>query len=193
MAGPLANSLRGLWVSGLLPSCNGGPSQGRRPENRPGGDDSDPWAGIPKRKLPNCQRQKGTPRVSVGYINTAKGRDPRTQTSWRHWLRRVVAATADMIRLDGRGRLPFRARRGQLYQVLRDRRFCLSAADCWASMLWGTGREAQRRLNFGAVCIFAVSTATSSLLVHVKMLLAGIIGHFLTWRSTWLVQSDWKA
>ena len=62
---------------------------------------------------------------------TAKGRDPRTPASWRHWLRRVVAAAAGMVRLDGRIRLP-RARRGQLYQVLRHRRSCLSAADWWA-------------------------------------------------------------
>ena len=97
------------------------------------------------------------------HQHTAKGRDPRTPASWRHWLMRVVAATAGMIRLDGRIRLPFRARRGQLCQILRHRRFCLSAAGLMGEssvnggMLWGTGRETQRRLNFGAVSIFSES------------------------------------
>ena len=92
-----------------------------------------PRAGIPKRKLPNCQEQKGTLGSAwAATTHTAKGRDPRTPASWRHWLRRVVAATAGMVRLDGRRRLPFRAHRGQLCQVLRHRRFCLSAAEYWA-------------------------------------------------------------
>ena len=41
-AGPLTTSLRGLWVSGYLPRAMADRAQGRRPENRPGGDDSDP-------------------------------------------------------------------------------------------------------------------------------------------------------
>ena len=32
VAGPLATSLRGLWVSGLLPPYSGGPSQGGDPK-----------------------------------------------------------------------------------------------------------------------------------------------------------------
>ena len=55
------------------------------------------------------------------HQHTAKGRDPRTLALWRHWLMRVVAATAGMLSLDGRIRAPYRARRGQLYQVLRHR------------------------------------------------------------------------
>ena len=63
VAGPLATSLRGLWVSGLLPPDNGGRTKGRRPWNRPGekGDDSGPRAGNPKRQRPNCHsRPRGT-------------------------------------------------------------------------------------------------------------------------------------
>ena len=40
-AGPLTTSLRGLWVSGYLPRAMADRAQGRRPDNRPGGDDSD--------------------------------------------------------------------------------------------------------------------------------------------------------
>ena len=65
-----------------------------------------PRAGIPKRKLPNCQRQKRYSRISVGCIqHSAKGRGPRTPASWRHWLVRVVAATAGMLPVSGLFRL----------------------------------------------------------------------------------------
>ena len=40
--GPLTTSLRGLWVSGNLSRAMADRAQGRRPENRPCGDDSDP-------------------------------------------------------------------------------------------------------------------------------------------------------
>ena len=40
--GPLTTSLRGLWVSGYLLRAMADRAQGRRPENRPGGNDSDP-------------------------------------------------------------------------------------------------------------------------------------------------------
>ena len=91
-----------------------------------------PRAGIPKRKRPNCQKRYS--QTSVVCINALR-RGPRTLASWRHWLMRVVAATAGTICLDGRIRQPFRVRRGQLYQVLRHRRFCLSAADRWARVV----------------------------------------------------------
>ena len=172
MAGPLATSLRGLWVSGLLPPSNGAPSQGRRPENRPGGDDSDPGLASGRESSLTAKNKKVLSCQRGLHQHAAKGRDPRTPASWRHWLRRVVAATADMIRLDGRRRLPFRALRAQLYQVLRHRRFCLSSADYWASMLWGSGREAQQRLNFGAVSIFAVSSANYGIFSR------GLLRHF---------------
>ena len=51
-AGPLTTSLRGLWVSGYLLRAMADREQGRPPENRPSGDDSDPRAGIPKRLRP---------------------------------------------------------------------------------------------------------------------------------------------
>ena len=71
-----------------------------------------PRAGIPKRKLPNCQKNKKVLSYQRGlHQHTAKGRDPRTPASWRHLLMRVVAATAGMLRVDGRTP-PFRARRG---------------------------------------------------------------------------------
>ena len=75
---PLTTSLRGLWVSGLLPP-------------------------IPKRKLPNCQEQNKVLQQRWLRCPTAKGRDQRTPASRRHWLLRVVAATAGMVRLDGPG------------------------------------------------------------------------------------------
>ena len=63
MAGPLTTSLRGLWVSGLLPPDNGG-KNGRaatlEPTKRQRGR-LGPRAGIPKRKRPNCHScPKGT-------------------------------------------------------------------------------------------------------------------------------------
>ena len=79
MAGPLATSLRGLWVSGLLPPYNGGPSQGRRPENRPGGDDSDPGLAS-RRESSLTAKNKGYSRISVGCNNTLRTegtREPR--------------------------------------------------------------------------------------------------------------------
>ena len=63
VAGPQATSLRGLWVSGFLPPCNGGlcgraatlePTRRRRGR-------LEPRAGNPKRQRPNCHlRPKGT-------------------------------------------------------------------------------------------------------------------------------------
>ena len=41
-AGPLTTSLQGLWVSGYLPRAMADRAQGRRPDNRPCGDDSHP-------------------------------------------------------------------------------------------------------------------------------------------------------
>ena len=89
----------------------------------------------PEEKAPQLPKTKKVLSYQRGLQqHTAKGRDPRTPASWRHWLMQVVAATTGMIRLDGRIRLP-RARRGQLYQVLRHCRSCLSAADWWARAL----------------------------------------------------------
>ena len=54
-AGPLTTSLRGLWASGYLPRAMADRARGRRPENRPRGDDSDP--GLASRResdLGNC-------------------------------------------------------------------------------------------------------------------------------------------
>ena len=63
VAGPLATSLRGLWVSGLLPPDSGGPYQSAatlEPSVRRRGR-LGPRAGVLKRKRPNCHScPKGT-------------------------------------------------------------------------------------------------------------------------------------
>ena len=61
-AGPLTTSLRGPWVSGYLLRAMADRARGRRPDNRPRGDDSDP--GLASRResdLGNCHAtDKGT-------------------------------------------------------------------------------------------------------------------------------------
>ena len=103
-AGPLTTSLRGLWVSGYLPRAMADRAQGRRPDNRPGGDDSDPGLASRRERGLNCHQngvlsnQRGLHQFEKGQgaqrPHCAKGRDPRTPASWRHFLLRVVAATA---------------------------------------------------------------------------------------------------
>ena len=56
-AGPLTTSLRGLWVSGLLPPGNGGTNEGAatlKPPKLRRGLTHNSRAGIPKRQRPNC-------------------------------------------------------------------------------------------------------------------------------------------
>ena len=55
-AGPLTTSLRGLWVSGYLPRAMADREQGRRPENRLGGDDSDPGLASRRERGLNCHQ-----------------------------------------------------------------------------------------------------------------------------------------
>ena len=87
----------------------------RRPKNRPCGDDSDPGL-APRRDsdLGFCHAtDKGTLKpawtasvrkgVGAQRPHCAKGRNPRTPTSWRHFLLRVVAATAGAQWTDGWG------------------------------------------------------------------------------------------
>ena len=76
MAGPLATSLRGLWVSGLLPPYNGGPSQGRRPDNRPGGDDSDPGLASRRESSLTAKNKKGTPVTAWAASTHCEGKGP---------------------------------------------------------------------------------------------------------------------
>ena len=107
-AGPLTTSLRGLWVSGYLPRAMADRAQGRRPDNRPGGDDSDPGLASRRERGLNCHQTEYS-RTSVDCIGAqrphcAKGRDPRTPASWRHLLLRVVAATASAQWSVGWGR-----------------------------------------------------------------------------------------
>ena len=71
-AGPLTTSLRGLWVSDLLPPGNGGTNEGaatQKPTVRHNG------AATPK---PTSERRNS--RSNLG----ARERDPRTLASWRH-------------------------------------------------------------------------------------------------------------
>ena len=77
-AGLLTTSLRGLWVSGYLPRAMADPAQGRRPDNRPGGDDSDP--GLASRRgsdLGNCHKRKYS-QTSVDCIDARRGGSPKT-------------------------------------------------------------------------------------------------------------------
>ena len=81
-AGPLTTSLRGLWVSGLLPPGNGGTNEGaatQKPTVR--------HKGAATQKPTNERRNS---RSNLG----ARERDPRTLASWRHCFLQVVAATA---------------------------------------------------------------------------------------------------
>ena len=71
-AGPLTTSLRGLWVSGLLPPGNGGTNEGaatQKPTERHKGAAS---------QKPSSLRRNS--RSNLG----SKGGDPRTLASWRH-------------------------------------------------------------------------------------------------------------
>ena len=71
-AGPLTTSLRGLWVSGLLPPGNGGTNEGaatQKPTERHKGAAT---------QKPTSERRNS--RSNLG----ARGGDPRTLASWRH-------------------------------------------------------------------------------------------------------------
>ena len=72
-AGPLTTSLRGLWVSGYLPRAMADRTKGRRPDNRPGGDDS---ASRRERGL-NCHQTEYS-RTRVDCINARRGGGPKT-------------------------------------------------------------------------------------------------------------------
>ena len=93
-AGPLTTSLRGLWVSGLLPPGNGGTNEG---SGDPKTDRATQGAATQK----PTERQKGAAtqkptckrRNSLSNLG-ARGGDPRTLASWRHRFLQVVAATA---------------------------------------------------------------------------------------------------
>ena len=50
----------------------------------------------PEENATQVPETKRYSRISV-HQRSAKGRDPRTLASWRHWLMRVVAATAGTI------------------------------------------------------------------------------------------------
>ena len=71
-AGPLTTSLRGLWVSGLLPPGNGGTNEGaatQKPTER--------HKGAATQKPTSVRRNS---RSNLG----ARGGDPRTLASWRY-------------------------------------------------------------------------------------------------------------
>ena len=76
-AGPLTTSLRRLWVSGYLPRAMADREQGRRPENRPEGDDSDPGLASRREGGLNCHKRRHS-QTSVACINTKRGGSPKT-------------------------------------------------------------------------------------------------------------------
>ena len=76
-AGPLTTSLRGLWVSGYLPRAMADRAQGRRPDNRPGGDDSDPGLASRRERGLNCHQTEYS-RTSVDCVNAKRGGGPKT-------------------------------------------------------------------------------------------------------------------
>ena len=73
-AGPLTTSLRGLWVSGYLPRATADRAQGRRPDNRPRGDDSDPGLASRRERGLNCHQSEYS-RTSVDCINAKLRRE----------------------------------------------------------------------------------------------------------------------
>ena len=79
--------------------------QGRRPENRPCGTTRTPgWHPEEKATLVTATQLTEVLSNQRGLRpRTPKGRAPRTLASWRHWLLRVVAATAGAWWIDGRG------------------------------------------------------------------------------------------
>ena len=110
VAGPLTTSLRGLWVSGLLPPDNGGRYQSGgdpRTDQAKKGDDSDPWAGIPKRLRPDCHScPRGTlePAWELHLAQSPQRPHVRqregTERPWRRGateMLQVVAATAGVL------------------------------------------------------------------------------------------------
>ena len=76
-AGPLTTSLRGLWVSGYLLRAMANLAQGRRPDNRPGGDDSDPGLASRRERGLNCHQTEYS-RTSVDCTNAKRGGGPKT-------------------------------------------------------------------------------------------------------------------
>ena len=71
-AGPLTTSLRGLWVSGLLPPGNGGTNEGAATQK-------------PTERHKGAATQKPTSeRRNSGSNLGAREGDPRTLASWRH-------------------------------------------------------------------------------------------------------------
>ena len=61
VAGPLTTSLRGLWVSGLLPPCSGATNEGaatQKSTQRRRGLTHNSRAGNPKRMRPNCHSKE---------------------------------------------------------------------------------------------------------------------------------------
>ena len=115
VAGPLTTSLRGLWVSGLLPPDSGGlfPKGGDPRTGYPTkGTDSELLGWRPKEKAAQLPQKKRYSRNSVGGISALEGRGTQKSrcvkgkgpkdpcSSRRHWML-VVAATATTIRVDG--------------------------------------------------------------------------------------------
>ena len=168
----------GQW---LPVPCNGGPcarAATRKPTERPRGLTQNSRAGNPKRTRPKLppnrvlSNQRGLQRTKRGggpKTPLCEGKGPENPGVVAPF---AVADCRGNRRYGTCGRSqtssfssPSRATLSgpATPQILPLCSGVLGESSVDVRMLWGTGREAQRRLNFGAVSIFAVSTATSSL------------------------------
>ena len=132
-ADPLTTSLRGLWVSGLLPPGNGGTNEGaatQKPTVRHKGAAT---------QKPTSERRNS--RSNLG----ARERDPRTLASWRHLFsascrgncfRYCYKFLADTLR-DGMSLVGFRNWTiGQWYGLISSCLYCLCLRGYGYSFSW---------------------------------------------------------
>ena len=139
-AGPLTTPLRGLWVSGYLLRAMADREQGRRPENRPGGDDSDPrLASRRDRGLTATCEQKVLSNQRGLRQRNLKGRDPKT-------LERAVKLSKEMSLAEYASRVPMSF--GSISVSLATRcplrlqpefHFCCPSRDCIMSIFLDDG------------------------------------------------------
>ena len=149
-AGPLTTSLRGLWVSGLLPPGNGGTNEGaatQKPTER--------HKGAATQKPTSVRRNS---RSNLG----ARGGNPRTLASWRHLfsascrgncLRYGDKFQADTLR-DGMSLVGFRNWTiGQWYGLISSCPYCVWLRGYGYSFSWSS--------STGSSCITQTPLASS--------------------------------
>ena len=131
-AGPLTTSLRGLWVSGLLPPGNGGTNEGaatQKPTVRHKGAAT---------QKPTSERRNS--RSNLG----SRERDPRTLASRRHWFSASCRGNclrysqADTLR-DGMSLVVFRNWTiGQWYGLISSCPYCMWLRGYGYSFSWSS-------------------------------------------------------